>query len=274
MNGCRYILVPCLVTAGITGCTEPRLKQDAVPWAATTAEDVPQLRDGFEGDSLASFWLPGNHGSGRYAPGAVVLTGGFARSGRQSARITVREGDIAQFGDSGKPNERAELDSGTYLVLGQDVWYGFSFLVSPEFPVVDTRLVLAQWKQSGLEGSPIVAQRFVAGRHYVTVRDLRTRGSWRATYDLPDIVPGGWNDMVYRVRFSSGEDGVIEVWMNGERVARFDGPTASPKGEERFYHKVGLYRDRMSGPMTIHLDNYAIDRSHEEVDPAQFGRRK
>ncbi len=256
---------------GDVGCDERSGPKHAAVSRLTAATDKPPaLRDGFEGESLAPFWLPGDYGSGRYASGAVVLSDEFARSGRRSARITLKEGDVAQVGGSGQPNERAELDSGKHPVVNQDVWYGFSFLAPPGFPVVDTRLVIAQWKQSGLGGSPIVAQRFRAGRHYVTIRDLRTRGSWRESYELPPIVPGRWNDMVYHVRFSTDSSGVVDIWMNGERVARFDGSTASRLGKEQFYHKVGLYRDRMAEPMTIYIDNYAMGECFEAVDPATF----
>ena len=168
------------------------------PQAPVPPEPAPKgvvVCDGFEDASLAAFWLPGDHGSGRYASGAVVLTEEHARSGRRSARITVRQGDVAQRGDSGQANERAELDSGKRHVLGQDSWCGFSFLVPPDFPIADVRLVLSQWKQSALDGSPIVAQRYRAGRHWLTVRDLQTSGEWRDEFELPAIVPGTWHDM-------------------------------------------------------------------------------
>lgn len=229
-------------------------------------------RDGFEGQALASFWLPGDHGSGRYAAGAIVFSDEQARSGNQSAKITVREGDVAQRGDSGQANERAELDSGERAILNQDAWCGFSFLIPRGFPIVTTRLVISQWKQSGLEGSPIVAQRFSGGRHYLTIRDLETRGSWREAFELPSIAPGRWNDMVFHTRFAHDSSGVVEVWMNGQQVARYAGPTASTRGRATFYHKVGLYRDRMAAPMTLYLDNYAMGSSFDEVDPMTFGR--
>ena len=161
------------------------------------------------------------------------------------------------------------MDSGERPLLGRDVWYGFSFLIPPGFPIVDTRLVISQWKQSGLEGSPLVAQRFRNGRHYVTLRDLETLGRWREEVDLPPIVPGRWNDMVYHLRFAADSSGLVEVWMNGQRVVRSTGAIASPRGKDRFYHKVGLYRDRMAEPMTIYIDNYAIGESFEDVDPAR-----
>ena len=30
------------------------------------------------------------------------------------------------------------------------MWYGFSFLIPAGFPIVDNRLVIAQWKQDGV----------------------------------------------------------------------------------------------------------------------------
>ncbi|MCA8949050.1 MAG: polysaccharide lyase, partial [Planctomycetes bacterium] len=231
---------------------------------------VPKLRDGFESGRLATFWRAGDGGSGRYAAGAIVVTDACARAGERSARITVREGDVAQRTESGVPNERAELDSCRHVLLGRDVWCGFSFLLGEDFPIVDVRLVLSQWKQSGLSGSPIVAQRFRAGRHYLTVRDLDTPGERRERVELPAVAPGRWNDMVFHVRFATDSRGLIELWMNGELVASVRGPTAAAGAEPAFYHKVGLYRDRMTAPMTLFLDNYALGDSFEAVDPARF----
>jgi hypothetical protein len=236
----------------------------------TPSEPPPLLYDGFESPTLAPFWRPGSDGSGRYAEGAVVLTDERARSGRRSARITLREGDVRQVTDSGKENERAELDSGKHPLLGQDVWCGFSFLVPEGFPIVDVRLVLNQWKQSGLAGSPIVAQRYREGRSTITVRDLRTRGEWRAVVELEPIHPDRWNDMVFHVRFATDASGLIEVWRNRHSVARISGPTASVEGKPYFYHKLGLYRDRMAEPMTVYVDDYTLGGSFEAVDPARF----
>lgn len=257
-----------IAAAALVGCADD--PTPPTPPAAVPPEPPPRMRDGFEGGGLAPFWRAGDEGSGRYAEGAIVVTDSRARSGRHSARITVREGDVAQVDESGERNERAELDSRRHPLLGQDTWCGFSFLVPREFPIVDVRLVLSQWKQTGLPGSPIVAQRFVGGRHYLTIRDLSTRGEWRQVVDLPDIVPEQWNDMVFHVRFATDASGLVEVWMNGRQVVNASGPTASVEGEPFHYHKVGLYRDRMAAPMTMFLDNYAMGRSFADVDPARF----
>ncbi len=162
------------------------------------------------------------------------------------------------------------LDSGKHSFVGRDVWYGFSVLLPPGFPVVDNRLVIAQWKQNGISGSPLVAQRFRDGKHELTIRVPDSAlGRWKR-FALPKVEFGRWNDMVYHIRFSSGPDGSVNVWMNGARVAAYKGATAFKKGEDLIYNKFGLYRDRWKQPMTIYFDNYALGNGFEAVDPAKI----
>ncbi|MHC4831354.1 MAG: polysaccharide lyase, partial [Planctomycetota bacterium] len=226
----------------------------AVPPADTPAAQH-RLADDFEGVSLASFWQPGDYGAGRYAAGAVAISERFARSGAACVRITVREGDIQQRGSDGEASERAELDSGKHDLLDREVRYRFSFLLPPDFPVVDTRLVIAQWKQDGVAGSPTVAQRFRAGRHYLTIRSPRS-GNDRLDIELPRPTPGAWHDMEYVIAFRADDRGSVRVSMDGEILVDHTGPTAFAQGSRRFYHKIGLYRDRWPEPMTIYFDRY------------------
>jgi hypothetical protein len=230
--------------------------------------------DGFEGDTVASFWRPGNAGDGRYAPGAVAVSADYARTGTKSVRIVVREGDIEQTGDDGKQTERAELDSGRHALVGRDVWYGFSFLIPPGFPVVDNRLVIAQWKQYGVSGSPLFGERFRNGSHDFTIRIADSAWGRRKSYTLPAIEFSRWNDMVYHIRFSRGDDGLVEVWMNKSRVVTHKGATAFKEGEDNIYNKFGLYRDRWKDPMTIYFDNYTLADSFAAVDPARFDEQQ
>ena len=71
--------------------------------------------------------------------------------GRTPQAITVREGDIDAAGDDDTRVERAELDSGHFPLRGRDAWYGFSLLVPNDFPIVDDRLVIAQFKTIGCQ---------------------------------------------------------------------------------------------------------------------------
>lgn len=234
---------------------------------------APALRDDFEGGALETFWRPGDHGSGRYALGAVELDCTRARSGSCAVRITVREGDVEQRGDSGQLNERAELDSGKHPLVGRECWYGFSLYLPSDFPIVDVRLVLAQWKQSALAGSPLVAQRFRDGEHVLTVRDPdgRSRNAMRS-FPLPELTLDRWHDFVYRIRFRRDESGLVEMWMNGERVVSYSGKVAFPGAEDSVYQKMGLYRDRWPEPMTVYFDAFRTGPCQADVDPARVLR--
>jgi hypothetical protein len=233
--------------------------------AAAADKQIPRLLDGFEADSVEKFWLPGDYGSGLYVPGAIRGSDKFARSGEQSVQITVREGNIEAAGDAGTTVERSELDSGHFTLMGRDAWYGFSVLVPRDFPIVDTRLVISSCKQSDVS-RPLTAQRFRNGKHTLTVESHGKKREFR----LPDLPLGKWADFVCHARYSTASDGAFELWMNGKKVASYSGPLADSGSKNAFYHKIGLYRDRMKQPMTIYFDNYAMGDSYESVDPARF----
>lgn len=138
--------------------------------------------------------------------------------------------------------------------------------------MVDNRLVIGTIRQSDVEGSPLLGQRFGAGRHALTVRPPGASASGKPL-DLPALNLGRWADMVYHLRYATGRDGAIDVWVDGQPVLAYTRATASDKGMDPFYHKVGLYRDRWKQPMTQYLDNYTVGDSRDGVDPATFERR-
>jgi hypothetical protein len=231
----------------------------------TTNAAIKTLFDGFESNAIASFWLPGDYGSGLYVPGAIRVCTNYARSGAHSVEITIHEGDIDRPGDADTRVERDELDSGHFTLRGQDAWYGFSFLIPKDFPILDNRLVIGSCKQSDVS-RPLTAQRFRNGKHTLTVESQGRK----KTYDLPPIPLGKWVDMIYHARYSPGEDGIFQVWMDGKEVVSYTGPLADPDHKNAFYDKIGLYRDRVPQLMTIYYDNYTMGNTYQSVDPARF----
>lgn len=213
------------------------------------------LEDDFESGDLAEFWRSGDAGSGRYEEGAVVVTNELAHSGERAVAITVREGDVAEPGET---NDRAELDSGKQPLLGRVVRYRFAVRNPPDFPIVENRLVIAQIQQQELHNGPMIAQRFRGGRRQLTIRKLGSTLKWLQYFDLPDLEPGVWREMQYTIGYSTGADGFVQVRMNDQEVVRYSGVTAAPRDEHRFYHKFGLYRDRCPEPMTIYFDDYRV----------------
>lgn len=227
------------------------------------------LADDFESGRLAGFWLAGDRGAGRYEQGAVAITDQYHRSGTHSVKLVLKKGFIRQDGGDGRFTERTELDARAHALLAQNVWYKFSLLIPAGFPCVDNRLIISQVKQARLFGDPIqlYAHRFRNGRHYLTIYDMANKDKKeKATFDLPALSCETWHDFVFHVRFSDAPVGRVIVWMDGKQVVYFSGATASPDGRNRFYHKIGLYRDEWPDPMEIYFDDYIMTTDSARID--------
>ena len=187
---------------------------------------------------------------------------------RDVLAITLRSGDMA---DSGGITERAELSEADHLHLmtGTDVWYGFSLYLPMEFPVVDRRLVLGQWKQGcgdcTADHSPGIANRYRNGVFSITIQD----GDRRVVlFEEKSDIRGRWNHLVYRLRLTPQADGFLQAWFNGKQVTDYRGPIGYADDLDHVYFKIGLYRDNLTVPMTMLLARFRRGTSRAEVDPA------
>lgn len=233
---------------------------------------IPNLFDGFEGKKIADFWVPGEYGSGRYVSGRLELQDKIVRSGKRALKMTLFKGDIRQCDPNKKCSERTELDSGKGPLMGEDTWYGFSFYIPEDFPIIDNRLVIGQWKQVEAD-RPIIAQRFKKGRFFITLhieKDKSGEVPGKTLFETREFKLGRWYDMVYNIKFTPEGNGYIRAWMNGKKIIDYHGKTAWADQEDRFYNKFGLYRDEWPEPMTIYFDNYTRGKSFKDVDPARF----
>ena len=133
--------------------------------------DAP-VYDGFESPQIGQQWE-----SGKFLSGAVQTETSVVRAGERAARITLRPGDQVP-GEEGSNLERAELLESRRLWSMEESGheYSFSLLLPQDFPIVPTRLVIAQWKQdcpgaSCTPDHPVVAIRYQDGRLAVTSAD-------------------------------------------------------------------------------------------------------
>jgi len=233
-----------VLLAGLAGCAR---------------RPAPAVNDGFEGPMLSAIWA-----TDKLAPGAAVFQAERVRAGRSALKITIRPDDPTPE-ISADGTERDELTESDYLNAreGEAYAYEFSLFLPQDFPVVSKRLVLAQWKQSReghkvTDDDPVVALRYVGGKLFVTTKDE----SGRVTrYQTTREIRGRWTDFVFHIRQARTSDGFVRVWIDGEQVLDFHGPTAYGSGfgypeNGRFYFKMGLYRDDMKEPMTIYIDEY------------------
>lgn len=253
---------PCVIVPAVRGVFTIAL----VLFAACSAgqDSSAAVYDGFEGRSLSNLWA-----TDRFASGAVTMQSVIVRAGHGAAKITLRAGEIFEAGRNGnKDSERAELREADRFISRENETYEFSFsqFLPPDFPIVPVRLVLAQWKQycNGAapcdDDSPVVALRYVAGRLSIT---QNTGRHGRMLYEAAADLRGHWTDYRFQLRFTPGDSGLIQAWIDGRQVVDFHGPSAYAENASTgyrspslFYFKTGLYRDVMPQPMTLYLDEY------------------
>jgi hypothetical protein len=226
-------------------------------WAE--AASAASVADGFESGTIGTLWR-----THRIRPGGATVQQDIVRSGTYALRFDLHQGDMAGRGGDGEATERAELQEadGLWARFGETHEYRFSLYVPPDFPIVDRRLVVGQWKQTcedcSKDRSPIVAQRFRRGVFFVTIETPQGR---KIIYQHPQAILGQWLDLRYRIRLAWA-DGSVTLWLNGVRVADYQGTLGYPDDPPEVYFKFGLYRDRLSQPMTIYFDDYR----KEQVD--------
>jgi hypothetical protein len=254
----RVRLAPIIALSALGGCHRaPQPVRQLTPL---------NLYDGFEQPKLSSLWK-----QNRFEEGAVVMQRKVVRAGSQAVAVTVHPHDKFEAGRDGNlDNERAELLEADDLVSRQDVPYEFRFseFFPADFPIVTTRLVIAQWKQfcpsevgPCSDRSPVLALRYqnnvleitrtIDNKRYVLFREA---GEFR----------NRWLDFRIQARFSTSSEGHIAIWLDNRQIVDFTGNTAnaedSPGGypnPDYFFFKMGLYRDVMEQPMTVYIDEYA-----------------
>jgi len=220
--------------------------------------------DGFETRELSGIW-----DTSRFASGAVTMQSKIVRSGRGAAKVVVHSRDIFEAGVSGeKDSERAELMEAPNLVSKENNTYEYSFsmFIPADFPVVPTRLVMAQWKQdcdghaACSNNSPVVAVRYSSGVLQITQQVSAHR---TALFEGGEDLRGRWSDFRFRICFTPRQHGLVQAWLNGRQVVEYSGVNAYPenaatgyRSPSLFYFKMGLYRDVMADPMAIYIDEY------------------
>jgi hypothetical protein len=219
-----------------------------------------QNSDNFESDSLSQVWR-----KDKFVKGALEIQSSVKRSGLKAARFILRPGDQIEE-EKGTILERAELREPKELMSVENNYYTYSFsiLMPEDFPIVPTRLVVAQWKQNCKNGNcdpdnPVIALRFESGEFRITLQTGREK---EVLFSQTDNILNKWLDFRFRIRFSRDQDGKIIAWLNNKEIIDYKGITAFSEAfgypdPGNFYFKIGLYRDHMDKPMVIYIDDYS-----------------
>lgn len=221
------------------------------------------IHDGFETFSLSKMWS-----TRTLVPGTLEIQSLTHRLGRHAVKITLHPGDQIRK-EIGTALERSELMESEKLWAHDDesYYYSFSIFIPQDFPIVPTRLVIAQWKQRcPIENchpdNPVIALRYSAGELLVT---HKISSQQKVLYRTTEDIRNKWLDFKFLICFSRQQNGQIKAWLNDEVVIDYHGINAYLEAggypsRNRFYFKMGLYRDRMAEPMTIYIDEYSKQR--------------
>jgi len=236
--------------------------------ALTSCKRKLKLYDGFETNELSKICS-----SKKLVAHALEIQSAIVHSGRSAAKITLQTGDMYDGGnDSSKVSERDELLEAKEFESAEDqkYQYAFSLFIPDSFPVVPTRLIIAQWKQKCEQANcedrnPVIAIRYESGKLFVTLQTVATK---QILYQTEENVKNKWLDFDFKIKFARNTNGEINAVLNGDKIIDFKGVTAYSEQygfptKSNFYFKMGLYRDRMKEPMTIFIDEYRKEKLSE-----------
>ncbi len=200
------------------------------------------------------------------------------RKGRYAARVTLAPGDTAAS------KERAELKIGDQDLerlrggQGGEMWYGWSVLIPADYadPPGDQFQILAQWHhrppeaRAQVSGPPPLTLHFTfyQGQHLLSLIGRPSPQAPRRTLAARPVRKGEWIDLIFHIRWSTGSDGFVEAWLNGQPFTKGKvyGPTLYKPVSN--YLRIGLYRGR-GIPTTNHVfvDEVRIGDSSRAVAP-------
>ena len=190
--------------------------------------------------------------------------------GTCTIRINIKPGDVG-----GGQTDRAEI-TGTRTLWrnGDDVWYLLSFMLGPTNPLpapggwmlVDQ--FFAQDSQNHVSGgSPPFAVEVVPAGGI----DVDVRGGAKASesdpaprineYHVAPATPGVWHSLLIHIKWSTANDGLVEVWHRQGTRPFPSAPQVSARGPNLLtvagdvlpvYAETGIYRSRTTTDQTVY----------------------
>lgn len=173
---------------------------------------------------------------------------------------TLKKDKINNLTVEDKASERTEIQDKEKFELWKLYRFSFDFKIPENFPIIDNRLVIGQWKQRASQNwasnNPIIAQRFRNGKYSIWFNNTGDpKGKKGNTLvgekiDAENIL-GRRIHAEYEIKFSEQKDWYITIKHDGNLIWEFHWKTSSSSQEypvwtyyeNKFYFKFGLYKD-------------------------------
>ncbi len=197
------------------------------------------------GEPITSPLNPHNRWNLEVVPGK---SGHPVRRGKQSIRFEVRPGDCGTIDSSDsdcsadRQSERSEVYFSTHQYPGNEYWYAWSVYFKNYKPMNNVSPIHGQFKSIRGDNLPIYLG-FLSSSDGLTAQ-LELRGVERL-YDLISLgnLSNKWHDFVVNVKWSTGADGFVKIWVNGKLLVNKKGANVQSKHGIRF--AFGTYRPNL-----------------------------
>jgi len=200
----------------------------------------------------------------------------------------VRAGSYALKSVMNNKDKRAEVTNKYNRgAIGGENWYGWSVYFPADFPTDGRFDIISQfhdfhkgkpsWGEDGKAPTCIIHR---DGRLQLDLKyQPAPQSTERHSFALGNFTPGAWHDFVVHVSWTHEADGFFKLWLNGELMVDYEGPTYMDYPKQKGpYFKIGNYKGAGNWPGTaprvLYFDEFRMgdaEASFEEVNPAAVG---
>ena len=181
------------------------------------------------------------------------LQGEIVPPGASEAWHFVLPGGSCERDDCGSDRERSQLlQSRPDNNVGEAYRYAFSFYLPENFPDVSpANTLLWEVKPFG-SGKPSILVEIVESQLQFTMSNPGVSQQDKMNPERPSIMQNmgriprsSWADIIIDVRWSAGNDGILNVYQNGRKIVSHTGPNMET-GVRSQAVMFGLYRSFLS----------------------------
>jgi hypothetical protein len=204
----------------------------------------------------------------------------ITRQGSTAARFEINKSDDKIWG-----GHRTEMSQAQNTARAEG-WYGFSQYFPDSYVSGSTGEVIGQWHDQADEGEHVDR----SPSNTLLTGDGRIK--WMARWDADKIMDSGfsdgleyidlgpipknkWIDWVIHIKYSHTNAGILEVWMNGEKVIERVNMPNSYNDDAYPYFKFGVYKWNWgaTSQKVIYYDEVRVgneNSSYDEVKPGGY----
>lgn len=232
----------------------------------------------FDSGNFSGWRGPANKGKDY---GTAQLVSSPVRAGSKAIKFNVTRG----FTDGSK-RRRSQFREPINAKYGTDYWYGWSMYIPNDW-VFDNSVqtVLWQWHLNNAAipfnapdrpsniGVPLL---FITKGTTLSLKVNHPTGQKTLYTTSYSGMKGKWTDFVAHVVWSPSGDGVVESWINGQKIANYRGPTSYKDPTGAPYCMIGIYKPEWknrpgdTNNVTLYFDEVRIggpSASYKDVAP-------